>query len=98
MSENRKISVELPECVLEEIKTYCKNSSQKRNDFLKQAIKFYLKEMKKQEVRNHLRDGYKKMAGLNQQLADEGLSSECYSYLCYEQRLVECEKVESKKG
>jgi CopG family transcriptional regulator/antitoxin EndoAI len=63
-----------------------------------QAIKFYLKEMKKQEVRNHLRDGYKKMAGLNQQLADEGLSSECYSYLCYEQRLVECEKIESKKG
>ncbi|KXS49649.1 MAG: CopG family transcriptional regulator [Halanaerobium sp. 4-GBenrich] len=96
--ENRKISIELPECVLEEIKSYCKNNNQKRNDFLMQAIKFYLKEMKKQEVRNHLRDGYKKMAGLNQQLADEGLSSECYSYLCYEQRLVECEKIESKKG
>jgi len=98
LTERRKVSIEISECLLEEMEQYCKNNSQKQNIFLNQAIKFYLKEMKKEEVRNHLRDGYKKMAGLNQQLADEGLSSECYSYLCYEQRLVECEKIESKKG
>ena len=98
MTERREISIKLSECLLEEMKQYCKNNNLKQNNFVNQAIKFYLKEMKKEEVRNHLRDGYKKMAGLNQQLADEGLSSECYSYLCYEQRLVECEKIESKKG
>ncbi|WP_235043974.1 CopG family transcriptional regulator [Halanaerobium saccharolyticum] len=98
LTEKKKVSIEISECLLEEMERYCKNNNQKQNDFLNQAIKFYLKEMKKEEVRNHLRDGYKKMAGLNQQLADEGLSSECYSYLCYEQRLVECEKIESKKG
>ena len=98
MTERRKVSIEISECLLEEMEQYCKNNNLKQNNFVNQAIKFYLKEMKKEEVRNHLRDGYKKMAGLNQQLADEGLSSECYSYLCYEQRLVECEKIESKKG
>ena len=98
MTEKKKVSIEISECLLEEMKQYCKNNNLKQNNFVNQAIKFYLKEMKKEEVRNHLRDGYKKMAGLNQQLADEGLSSECYSYLCYEQRLVECEKIESKKG
>lgn len=98
LTERKDISIKLSECLLEEMKQYCKNNNQKQNNFVNQAIKFYLKEMKKEEVRNHLRDGYKKMAGLNQQLADEGLSSECYSYLCYEQRLVECEKIESKKG
>ena len=98
MTERKDISIKLSECLLEEMKQYCKNNNLKQNNFVNQAIKFYLKEMKKEEVRNHLRDGYKKMAGLNQQLADEGLSSECYSYLCYEQRLVECEKIESKKG
>lgn len=98
MKEKRKLSIELSECLLEEMEQYCKNNNQSQNSFLNQAVKYYLKEMKKEEVRNHLRDGYKKMAGLNQQLADEGLSSECYSYLCYEQRLVECEKIESKKG
>ena len=98
MTERKDISIKLSECLLEEMKQYCKNNNLKQNNFVNQAIKFYLKEMKKEEVRNHLRDGYKKMAGLNQQLADEGLSSECHSYLCYEQRLVECEKIESKKG
>ncbi len=98
MTERKTLSIELPKYLLEEMEQYCKNNNQKQNIFLNQAIKFYLKEMKKEEVRNHLRDGYKKMAGLNQQLADEGLSSECLSYLCYEQRLVECEKIESKKG
>jgi len=98
LTERKDISIKLSECLLEEMKQYCKNNNLKQNNFVNQAIKFYLKEMKKEEVRNHLRDGYKKMAGLNQQLADEGLSSECYSYLCYEQRLVECEKIESKKG
>jgi CopG family transcriptional regulator/antitoxin EndoAI len=98
LTERRKVSIEISECLLGEMEQYCTNNNQKQNNFLNQAIKFYLKEMKKEEVRNHLRDGYKKMAGLNQQLADEGLSSECYSYLCYEQRLVECEKIESKKG
>ena len=98
LSEFRKLKVELPIYLVEEIERYCRDNNKQRNTFLNQAVKFYLRELKKEEVRNHLKDGYKKMAGLNQQLADEGLSSECYSYLCYEQRLVECEKIESKKG
>ncbi|WP_245750882.1 CopG family transcriptional regulator [Halanaerobium salsuginis] len=98
LSEDRKLSINLPIYMVEEIEDNCRKRGQQRNVFLLEAIKFYLKELKKEEVRNNLRDGYKKMAGLNQQLADEGLSSECYSYLCYEQRLVECEKVGSKKG
>lgn len=98
LSKSKKIKIELPEYLVEEIKLYCKQNNEKQNEFLSQAVKLYLRERKKEEVRSHLRDGYKKMAGLNQQLADEGLSSDCYSYLCYEQRLVECEKIESKKG
>ncbi|ADO77764.1 hypothetical protein [Halanaerobium praevalens] len=98
MPESKNLKFELPVYLIEEIKKYCKSDEQDCTNFLNKAIKFYLKELKKEEVRNHLRDGYQKMAGLNQQLADEGLSSECYSYLCYEQRLVECEKIESKKG
>lgn len=98
MPELKKLNVELPACIVEEIDYYCKKKHRKRQDFLNEAAKFYLRELKKEEVRKHLRDGYKKMAGLNQKLADEGLSNDCYTYLCYEQRLVECEKVESKKG
>lgn len=98
MSKSKKFNVELPEYLIEEIEIYCKKNNEERNELLSQAVKLYLRERKKEEVRSHLRDGYKKMAGLNQQLADEGFSSDCYSYLCYEQRLVECEKIESKKG
>ena len=98
LSKSKKIKIELPEYLIEEIELYCQQNNEKKSQFLSQAVKLYLRERKKEEVRSHLKDGYKKMAGLNQQLADEGLSSDCYSYLCYEQRLVECEKIESKKG
>ncbi len=98
LSKFKKIKIELPEYLVEEIELYCQQNNEEKSQFLSKAVKLYLRERKKEEVRSHLRDGYKKMAGLNQQLADEGLSSDCYSYLCYEQRLVECEKIESKKG
>ena len=58
MSESRKLKIELPVYIVEEIEYYCKNNNQKRNAFLNQAVKYYLKELKKEEVRNHLRDGY----------------------------------------
>ena len=93
MSKSKKIKVDLPEYLIEEIELYCQENDENQSQFLSQAVKLYLRERKKEEVRSHLRDGYKKMAGLNQKFADEGLSSDCYSYLCYEQRLVECEKV-----
>ena len=98
LSKSMVLKVELPEYLVKEIEIYCEQNEEKKSDFFTEAVKLYLRERKKEEVRSHLKDGYKKMAGLNQQLADEGLSSDCYSYLCYEQRLVECEKVESKKG
>ncbi|ADQ15291.1 hypothetical protein [Halanaerobium hydrogeniformans] len=98
MVELKKLKIELPHRLVEEIESYCKQNNEPRNNFLLKAVELYLRELKKEEVRSLLKAGYQKMAGLNQKLADEGLSSDCYSYLCYEQRLVECEKNESKKG
>ena len=98
MVELKKLKIELPLRLVEEIERYCKQNNEQRNHFLSKAVELYLRERKKEEVRSLLKAGYQKMAGLNKKLADEGLSNDCYSYLCYEQRLVECEKIESKKG
>ncbi|MCC3145035.1 CopG family transcriptional regulator [Halanaerobium sp. Z-7514] len=97
MVELKQLKIELPQGLVEEIESYCSENNEQRNNFLLKAVELYLRELKKEEVRSLLKTGYQKMAGLNQKLADEGLSSDCYSYLCYEQRLVECEKIESKK-
>lgn len=93
----KELKIKIPDYLLEEIDSYCGQNEEHRNSILLDAVKLYLRERKKEEVRNNLKKGYLKMATLNRQLADEGFSTDCYSFFCYEQRLVECEKVESKK-
>ncbi|RCW49268.1 MULTISPECIES: CopG family transcriptional regulator [unclassified Halanaerobium] len=97
MPEFKEIKLKLPNYLLEELNSYSGQNDEHRNAILLDAVKLYLRERKKEEVRNDLKRGYLKMAALNRQLADEGLSTDCYSFYCYEQRLVECEKIESKK-
>ena len=98
LPEFKEIKIKMPEYLLKELNSYSRQNDEHRNTILIDAVKLYLRERKKEEVRNNLKRGYLKMATLNRQLADEGFSTDCYSFYCYEQRLVECEKIESKKG
>ncbi len=84
--------ISLPDSLLKEIDGFLKNESQNdRSEFIKDAMKLYLKEKKKEEIREQLRNGYLEMSEFNKKLASEGLEYDSKVMTYYEDSLAECE-------
>ena len=84
--------ISLPDSLLKEIDGFIKNESQNdRSEFIKDAMKLYLKEKKKEKIREQLRNGYLEMSAFNKKLASEGLEYDSKVMTYYEDSLAECE-------
>ena len=90
MGKVKKVIVQLPNKLIEEVDSFVNNSDD-RNDFIKEATKLYLYEKKRQQIRENLRSGYIEMSDINLQLADEGLNCEAKTIFYYEERLAKCD-------
>ncbi len=91
LADLKEVLISLPHNLIEELDFYVQRDRSDRNDLIKEAMKLYLREQKKQEVRDKLRAGYLEMARLNQELADEAICCECRTFFYYEESLAECE-------
>ena len=84
--------ISLPDNLLKEIDGFIKNENQNdRSEFIKDAMKLYLKEKKKEKIREQLRNGYLEMSEFNKKLASEGLEYDSKVMTYYEDSLAECE-------
>jgi len=88
MSETRRVTISIPGELLEEVDNLVRAEKRNRSQFVAEAMTYYLKERKREQLRRELRDGYIRMASLNLQLAEEDYSSldDLYSY---EEQLAE---------
>ena len=92
MDNVKRVMISLPDSLLKEIDGFIKNESQNdRSEFIKDAMKLYLKEKKKEEIREQLRNGYLEMSEFNKKLASEGLEYDSKVMTYYEDSLAECE-------
>ncbi len=90
MKDLKKLVVELPQSLVQEIDYFVENNGE-RDNFIKEAAKLYIYKKKRQKIRENLRNGYIEMRDINLQLADEGLSSEYRTICYYEQGLAKCD-------
>lgn len=87
MSETRRVTISIPGELLEEVDNLVRAEKRNRSQFVAEAMTYYLKERKREQLRRELRDGYIRMASLNLQLAEEDSSlDDLYSY---EEQLAE---------
>lgn len=91
MGDIKKVMISLPHNLLEEVDGFVQKGSGNRSQFIREAMKLYLKEKKRQEIRERLRNGYIEMSELNSKLADEGLKCDARTICYYENSLAECE-------
>ncbi len=78
--------------MLQEVKGHLPSQDgEEMEEFFCQAIKLYIAHLKKHEIKEELKDGYREMSELNEKLADEGLPSLCRTISFYEEKLSECE-------
>jgi CopG family transcriptional regulator/antitoxin EndoAI len=76
MSETRRIMISLPDNLLLEVDGVVASEKRTRSEFIREAMKLYLQERKKRQIREKMQKGYQEMAKLNLSLSHEALYAE----------------------
>ena len=71
---SRKIMISLPSALLQEVDGIVALEKKNRSEFIREAMRLYLEERKKRDIRERLKRGYQEMAKINLALAEEGLA------------------------
>ena len=86
----RKISVTLPDLLLEEVDTLASSLNRSRSEIITQMLRQYLRERKSVELKEQLKKGYLEMGDLNLTIAENSLLSDENTCEIYEQFLENC--------
>jgi len=89
LAELRKILISIPDNLLQEIDTVVERDKTNRSQFVREAMKVYLRERRKTEIRDRLKIGYQEMAEINIRLSEICFDADNDVQLRYEQRLRE---------
>lgn len=93
MAETKRIMVSLPNSLVEEVDFIVAMEKKNRSEFIKEAMKLYIREKRKVEVYEQLKDGYVEMSKINLTLAEMGLEQDMVELNVYEAKLTGCEKM-----
>ncbi|MBZ2176022.1 ribbon-helix-helix protein, CopG family [Schnuerera sp. xch1] len=92
MAETKRIMVSLPDSLLKEVDFIVSMEKKNRNEFVKEAMKFYIREKMRMEISEKLKDGYVEMSKINLALAEIGFEQDMIELNMYETNLTGCEK------
>ena len=87
----RKISVTLPDFLVEEADRIASSLNRSRSEIIALAIDKYVKETRKIELKEQMKKGYLDMGRINLSLAEDSLLSDESACEIYEDFLSECE-------
>lgn len=76
MARTKRIMISLPHNLLQEVDGVVEMEKRTRSEFIREAMRLYLQERKKKQIREQMQEGYMEMARLNLALANEALSAE----------------------
>lgn len=88
MADNKKILISIPENLLKELDNAVKLEGTNRSDFIRKAIRFYLIEKRKIEIRNKMKAGYLEMSSINKSITEEYSEGDYEDFLSYETKLL----------
>jgi CopG family transcriptional regulator/antitoxin EndoAI len=91
VGETKRILVSLPESLLEEVDVLAAMENRNRSEFIREAMKLYIKERKKMKIRESMKKGYLEMAAINAELAELGLTADNECFNGYEKKLKKCD-------
>ena len=72
----KRIMISLPDHLLQEVDGIVEKENSNRSEFIRQAMKLYLMERKKRQLRESMQRGYMEMAKINLHLAVEAFQAE----------------------
>ncbi|HLR34481.1 MAG TPA: ribbon-helix-helix protein, CopG family [Tissierellales bacterium] len=93
MAETKRIMVSLPDSLLEEVDFIVSMEEKNRSEFIREAMKLYIREKRKVEMCEELKNGYKEMSQINLSLAEMGFEQDMVELDIYEAKLTGSEKM-----
>ena len=91
MAELRKILISLPDNLLKEIDNIVSVERTNRSEFVREAMRLYIREKRKIQIMDKMKKGYQEMAQINIKLAEVCYDADCDQQQNYEERLRELE-------
>lgn len=76
MAQTKRIMISLPNTLLQEVDGIVSREKINRSHLIREAMCFYIKEMKKRQIRERLQVGYVEMSKINLSLANEAVQAE----------------------
>ncbi|CEP69254.1 Ribbon-helix-helix [Moorella glycerini] len=86
----KRIMISLPESLLAEVDGLATLERRNRSEFIREAMKLYITERKRRNIREQMKRGYQEMASINLALAVENYDVENEAQRYYDDRLAEC--------
>lgn len=86
----KRIMISLPESLLEEVDGLASSEQLNRSEFIRKAMKRYIDDNHKKNLREQMKQGYREMAEINLSLAAEGNDLENEAQESYEEKLTRC--------
>lgn len=83
--------ISLPDSLLQEVDGVAEEKNQNRSEFIREAMKLYITELRKKEIKKEMKQGYLEMGNLNLELAESAIKTENEDFFKYESRIAECE-------
>lgn len=87
----KRVMISLPNSLLQEVDGIVEKENGNRSQFIREAMKLYIAERQKAEIREQMKQGYMEMGQINLELANSDLSVDFGTMLLYEENLAECE-------
>ena len=91
MSRQRKILISVPDSLLTEVDDFANSQNINRSEFIRDALRVYVKERKKLELYERMKKGYEEMAEINLDIAEYCVSADETQQKDYEVKLSECD-------
>ena len=76
IQSTKRIMISLPDNLLQEVDGIVAIENSNRSEFIRQAMKLYLIERKKRQIRESMQRGYMEMAKINLNMASEAFQAE----------------------
>ncbi len=76
MAETKRIMISLPQNLLTEVDGIVALEKRTRSEFIREAMRLYLQERKKRQIRERMQRGYLEMARINLDLSREAVYAE----------------------
>lgn len=91
LSHQKKILISLPDTLLNEVDNLATEQKINRSEFIREAMRRYISERKKNELAEIMKKGYEDMSVINLEYADYCLAADSKQQQDYEEKLAECE-------